>query len=29
LPLLKRMKQRTLVLEHGRLMADVPAAEIA
>jgi cell division transport system ATP-binding protein len=29
LPLLKRMKQRTLVLDHGRLVADVPAAEIA
>jgi len=29
LPLLKRMKQRTLVLDHGRLVADVPAVEIA
>ena len=29
LPLLKRMKQRTLVLDHGRLVADVPAAEVA
>jgi cell division transport system ATP-binding protein len=29
LPLLKRMKQRTLVLDHGKLVADVPAAEIA
>lgn len=29
LPLLKRMKQRTIVLDHGRLVADVPAAEIA
>lgn len=29
LPLLKRMKRRTLVLDHGRLVADVPAQEIA
>lgn len=29
LPLLKRMKKRTLVLDHGRLVADVPAQEIA
>ncbi len=29
LPLLKRLKKRTLVLEHGRLIADVPAEEIA
>ena len=29
LPLLKRMKKRTIVLDHGRLIADVPAQEIA
>ncbi|MBS0433043.1 MAG: ATP-binding cassette domain-containing protein [Proteobacteria bacterium] len=29
LPLLKRLKKRTLVLDHGRLVADVPAEEIA
>lgn len=29
LPLLKRMKKRTLVLDHGRLVADVPQQEIA
>ncbi|MGH8164036.1 MAG: cell division ATP-binding protein FtsE, partial [Rhodanobacteraceae bacterium] len=29
LPLLKRMKKRTLVLDHGSLVADVPAQEIA
>ena len=29
LALLKKMKQRTIVLDHGRLVDDVPAAEIA
>lgn len=29
LPLLKRLKKRTLVLDHGKLIADVPAQEIA
>jgi cell division transport system ATP-binding protein len=29
LPLLKRMKQRVVVLDHGRLIDDVPAREVA
>ncbi len=29
LPLLKRMKQRAIVLDHGRLIDDVPASEVA
>ncbi len=29
LALLKRLKKRTLVLDHGKLVADVPAEEIA
>ena len=29
LPLLKRMKQRVLVLDHGHLIDDVPASEVA
>lgn len=29
LPLLKRMKQRVVVLDHGRLIDDVPASEVA
>ena len=29
LPLLKRMRQRTIVLDQGRLVDDVPAAEVA
>ncbi|HWG09994.1 MAG TPA: cell division ATP-binding protein FtsE [Rhodanobacteraceae bacterium] len=29
LPLLKRLRKRTLVLDHGHLVADVPAEEIA
>lgn len=29
LPLLKRMKQRVVVLDHGHLIDDVPASEVA
>ena len=29
LPLLKRMRQRTIVLDQGRLVDDVPQAEVA
>jgi cell division transport system ATP-binding protein len=29
LPLLKRMKQRVVVLDHGHLIDDVPASQVA